>query len=302
MLAMQHRQPLLVRRAAGHAGPLLHGPCHRRGVRCDVPQRRHGPCLRLLLGRPTARMHVVALFRATTSSASRELTNVSFWPVVPPVADARHGSALLSAVFLAMSIGPVGRLLMAEAIRRYHAPRRHRTRPAPAQHAARPAVGHRRQRALSLAALPEPLAHSRLLHPQPQPDLWAVVPRRAPAVGRQPRDAERRARPLRSAPPARRPALRHAGCASPVPRPRTDARVARRHRHRARCATGSRPRRPRRPSWPSRRHGTHQIGTMRMGADRHTGVVDRNLRSFDVRNLYVASSAVFPSSGRRTRR
>lgn len=43
--------------------------------------------------------------------------------------------------------------------------------------------------------------------------------------------------------------------------------------------------------------GTHQIGTARMGTNRTTAVVDGNLRTFDVRNLFLLSSAVFPSSG-----
>jgi len=44
-------------------------------------------------------------------------------------------------------------------------------------------------------------------------------------------------------------------------------------------------------------HGRHQIGTARMGTNRQTAVVDKNLRTFDAPNLYVASSAVMPTSG-----
>ncbi|RZT42151.1 FAD-dependent oxidoreductase [Cupriavidus agavae] len=43
--------------------------------------------------------------------------------------------------------------------------------------------------------------------------------------------------------------------------------------------------------------GFHQIGTARMAADWREGVVDTDCRVFGTRNLYVASSAVFPSSG-----
>jgi choline dehydrogenase-like flavoprotein len=42
--------------------------------------------------------------------------------------------------------------------------------------------------------------------------------------------------------------------------------------------------------------GHHQIGTVRMGASPEQGVVDRDCRVFGAPNLYVASSAVFPSS------
>jgi hypothetical protein len=44
-------------------------------------------------------------------------------------------------------------------------------------------------------------------------------------------------------------------------------------------------------------HGRHQIGTARMGSDRKLAVVDKNLRVFDVPNLYVVSAAVMPTSG-----
>lgn len=43
--------------------------------------------------------------------------------------------------------------------------------------------------------------------------------------------------------------------------------------------------------------GFHQIGTARMAADARHGVVDPDCRVFGTHNLYVASSAVFPSSG-----
>ncbi|WP_138734661.1 GMC oxidoreductase [Modestobacter excelsi] len=43
--------------------------------------------------------------------------------------------------------------------------------------------------------------------------------------------------------------------------------------------------------------GYHQIGTVRMSADPGDGVVDPDCRVHGVRNLYVASSAVFPTAG-----
>lgn len=45
------------------------------------------------------------------------------------------------------------------------------------------------------------------------------------------------------------------------------------------------------------RDGYHQIGTTRMSARPEQGVVDANCRVHSVRNLYVASSSVFPTSG-----
>jgi choline dehydrogenase-like flavoprotein len=41
----------------------------------------------------------------------------------------------------------------------------------------------------------------------------------------------------------------------------------------------------------------HPGGSTRIGTDRKAAVVDSNLRSFDVRNLWVSSTSVFPSGG-----
>jgi choline dehydrogenase-like flavoprotein len=45
------------------------------------------------------------------------------------------------------------------------------------------------------------------------------------------------------------------------------------------------------------RDGIHQIGTTRMSARPERGVVDANCRVHGIKNLYVASSSVFPTSG-----
>jgi choline dehydrogenase-like flavoprotein len=44
-------------------------------------------------------------------------------------------------------------------------------------------------------------------------------------------------------------------------------------------------------------YGGHHIGTTRMGRNPTEGVVDANCRIFDIRNLYVTGSAIFPTSG-----
>lgn len=44
-------------------------------------------------------------------------------------------------------------------------------------------------------------------------------------------------------------------------------------------------------------YGGHHIGTARMAASPGSGVVDKNCKVFGVNNLYVAGSAVFPTSG-----
>jgi len=45
------------------------------------------------------------------------------------------------------------------------------------------------------------------------------------------------------------------------------------------------------------RDGYHQIGTARMNEDEKLGIVDSRCRVHGLRNLYVAGSAVFPTSG-----
>jgi choline dehydrogenase-like flavoprotein len=42
---------------------------------------------------------------------------------------------------------------------------------------------------------------------------------------------------------------------------------------------------------------THVVGTARMGADPNTSVVDLNMRTHDVDNLYITDASCFPSSG-----
>ena len=44
-------------------------------------------------------------------------------------------------------------------------------------------------------------------------------------------------------------------------------------------------------------YGGHHIGTTRMAANPRQGVVDSDCRVFGVSNLYIAGSAVFPTSG-----
>ena len=43
--------------------------------------------------------------------------------------------------------------------------------------------------------------------------------------------------------------------------------------------------------------GVHQIGTARMAASARDGVVDENCCAFGTKNLFLAGSAVFPTSG-----
>jgi choline dehydrogenase-like flavoprotein len=226
-----------------------------------------------------------------------QLLNSAFWPVVPPVADPRHGNAILSLVFLALSYGPLGRRLVAEAIRRRHIP-------------ARP-TGHLRHLGNVATGIPSALLFSadflrrrydkrtRLpgffirnranryglsYHaeqaPRPESRVWlsgAQDRLGLPSLAidyrfcRQDADSVVRTHDLMEG------WLKTSGLG------RIEYRVPREDRVDAVLAQAA--------------HGTHQIGLARMGAHRREGVVDADLKCFDSPNLYVASTAVLPTSG-----
>ena len=51
---------------------------------------------------------------------ARGLANIAFWPIVPPIGAAEHGSGALSAAYLALSLPTLGRRLIPEPIRLKH--------------------------------------------------------------------------------------------------------------------------------------------------------------------------------------
>ena len=60
------------------------------------------------------------LVPSVATQTGAELANVAFWPVMPAIADPGHRMGPLSAIFLGLSIGPLGRRLIAEPIRLKH--------------------------------------------------------------------------------------------------------------------------------------------------------------------------------------
>lgn len=229
---------------------------------------------------------------------SARLTNVAFWPVVPPIANAAHASGPLSAVFLALSLPGVGRRLVAEPIRVKH-------------------VG--------------PPPYARGAH------AWNVVrdlPRTlsfAPAFLWKNRVAKMRLPGFFLTNRARRYGLEYHAEQLPNPESRltlsatardalgqprleialrfTDADAAavlRAHdaldgwltRNRLATLDYYRPA-PERAAQvlANARDGAHQVGTIRMGARAGEAVVDARLRAFGTPGLFVASTAVLPTSG-----
>lgn len=225
-----------------------------------------------------------------------ELPNICFWPVVPPVADARHASGPLSAVALALSTPILGRALVPEAIRARHVP------------AAIDWLAHARNVAADVPATVGFLSRfvrQRYFGAYRIPGYF--LRNRARRYGLS-YHAEQS--------PRRDSRVTLTGEADPLglPRLRIDLRfaredaegVARAHRRLARWLEGSgfgrvEYRAPDRDPADAvealMAHGTHQIGTARMGFTRRDGIVDGDLRCFDSPNLFVLGSAVFPTSG-----
>ncbi|SED62122.1 Choline dehydrogenase [Rhizobiales bacterium GAS191] len=233
-----------------------------------------------------------------TPQAQRQhgLLNIALWPVVPQISDARHGDGFLSSIALALSIRPLGRRLIAEAIRKRHIP----------DGMARLPHLMNLVRDLPQTALAVPLL------------LWNRYLASIPVPGFYKRNAGRRyglSYHSEQAPSARsRVRLARDSDPTGLPRLEIDLRfaeadadsVVRCHDLLASWLERTRLGRIEFRHQPDERrarvlaqasHGTHQIGTARMARSHEEGVVDQDLRVFDAENLYVASSAVLPTSG-----
>ena len=219
------------------------------------------------------------------------------FPIIPPVADARHGSAILSLVYLALAYRPLARLIVADAIRKRHIP------PQPVDLA-----GHLLN---VVRGLPSAIASS-------SDFLWRRYMTKSRLPGFFIRSNNLRYRLAYHSEqipqPDSRVTLSGEFDRTGLAKIRVDLRfhetdawsVVRTHELLSdwltRTGFGH-------LEWnvpadqrinavlAQAKHGTHQIGTIRMGANRNEGVVDRNLRTFDSANLFVASTAVLPTSG-----
>ncbi|SHJ85043.1 Choline dehydrogenase [Bradyrhizobium lablabi] len=224
------------------------------------------------------------------------LLNCAFWPVVPPVSDSRHGSSILSLVYLAFAVGPIGRALVAEAIRIRHVPPGVATLP------------HIRNILLdiphALAYLPG-FFNRRYFAEMRLPGFFIRNPGRRYGLSYHQEQFPD---------PASRVQLNGEADMFGLPRLTIDLKfnrtnadaLVRSHERLEEWLVQSRlgALRYRFPKeeladavLAQASHGTHQIGTARMGLDRRTAVVDGDLRTFDSSNLYVVSSAVMPTSG-----
>jgi choline dehydrogenase-like flavoprotein len=238
--------------------------------------------------------------RFTLSAAAQQahsLLNTAFWPDNPPFHDPRHHSSVLSAVFLALALPPLGRRLLPEAIRTVHVgprPRRFGDHIANvlfgAPRGALDILNIVRDRFLARPHKPGFLVRNRdgryALHyhseQEPNPDSRVVLTDEKdrfglPRVAIDLRFTEGDVHSVIDSHKVLDSALR-ANAAGRLeywhPKDQLPSRV---------LAQAS--------------DGFHQVGTTRMGQNRKDSVVDRNLKVHDVANLYVASSSVFPTTG-----
>lgn len=237
------------------------------------------------------------LVPSEATQQAKDLANVAFWPVVPAIADPVHRSGPLSAVFLALSLGPLGRRLIAEPIRLKHVGTAPYRRGAHAWNVLRDA-------GRTLGFAPWFLWHNRMAKLR-LPGFFLTNPARRYGL-------EYHSEHLPAA--ESRLTLGDAVDRLGLAQLRIDLRFSRADAAsvlRAHDVLGT---------WLERnrlgrldyyaplearaamvlaqaKHGNHQIGTIRMGHTRTEAVVDSQCRAFDLENLHVVSTAVLPTSG-----
>lgn len=225
------------------------------------------------------------------------LLNCAFWPVVPRIGHAEHGSAILSMIYLVMRMGPVARMVVAEKIR---------------------------QMSLTMDDSPLPAHVFNLLRGAPAAAVFGVnfLRQRFDRTTRLPGLFVRNARGIyglsyhseQTPDPQSRVTLSDETDRLGLPRIAIDLRFSaddaastvRQHvlleQWLLRAGIGQLhyrdPPEARIPSILAQaRHGTHQVGTARMGFSRNDGIVDRDCTTFDCPNLHLATTAILPTSG-----
>jgi choline dehydrogenase-like flavoprotein len=231
------------------------------------------------------------------AQVEHRLLNTAFFPDNPPFHDPRHGSSVLSAVFLALAVPPIGRRILPEPIRRFHVgPKPHHFAAhlwnvfVDAPGGARDLMGVTHDKFLSRPRKPGFLLRARdgryplHYHAEQEPNRESRIvltnetdrfglPRVAIDLRFTKEDAESA---IRS-----HDILNSALRANSVGRLEYWYPLEQTHDSVMSQATD----------------GFHQVGTTKMGREPNTSVVDADLKVHDVANLYVASSSVFPTTG-----
>lgn len=238
--------------------------------------------------------------RLTIDAATQQrhgLLNIAAWPDNPLLSAPAHRSAILSLAYLSLATPGLGRLLEPEAIRRKyleHGVRdvgRHLANIAAGlPEAVREAGRFLYRRYVASPRLPgffirnQARRYALFYHAEQAPNLASTVSLGAardrlglPRLKIDLRYAESDAQSVVNAHAVIDRNLRAAGLGQLVYHCREDERIGR--------------------ICDQMTDGYHQIGTIRMAADPAKGVVDADCRVHGTANLFVASSAVFPTSG-----
>jgi choline dehydrogenase-like flavoprotein len=238
--------------------------------------------------------------RFTLNAGAQErnrVFNTSFFPDNPPFHDARHRSSVLSAVFLALAVPPIGRQILPEAIRRAHVGSGARHFGAHLRNVL--VDGPRgvlvmseivRDRFLSKPWKPGFLVRNRegryALHyhaeQEPNPESRVALRSEKDEFG-----LARVSIDLRFTENDASSVVRSHEILDSALRKSSMGRVEYWHPQEERVAR----------VLAQAADGFHQAGTTRMGRDPNSSVVDTDLKAHDVANLYVASSSVFPTTG-----
>lgn len=236
-------------------------------------------------------------FTASAALQRREgLSNVSLWPDYPLIRDPGHRNGIMSLAYLALSVPPLGRMIIAESIRRNY-------------------VGDVVRRWPHIANLLRDFPRAAIFLPT---FLYHRYVATHPKPGFFQRDGRRRysvrfhAEHLPN--PDSRVTLSNRRDAHGLPRLTVDLRYSRADaeplirshecfaRWLQRTGTGTMrwlvPQAERADFILSQCYdGHHQIGTTRMGRNGREGVVDADCNVFGSANLFIAGSSVFPTSG-----
>lgn len=234
---------------------------------------------------------------APETQRAHRLLNCAFWPVVPKIGQASHRSAILSMIYLVMRVGPVARLVVAEKIRQMN----FTTDDSPfLAHFMNLARGTPAAAAFGIDFLAKRFDKRNRL-----PGIFVRNP--AGNYGLSYHSEQ-------SPNPSSRVTLTNTIDRLGLPRLAIDLRFTaddadatlRQHALLQQWLEGAGiarldyilPPEERAASILGQaRHGTHQIGVVRMGSSRREGVVDGWGTSFDSSNLHVATTGMLPTSG-----
>lgn len=296
LLAVQRRHPQLFGGLNGPLGRYYMG--HISGKIADIVFDRPDSADDFDFFRDSSGAFVRRRFTLTPAAQSKhQLLNTAFWPDNPPFHDYRHKSGVLSGVFLVLSFPPTGRIVLPEGVRIAHigAKPRHYGRHllnllvgAPA--GAKDIVRILRGRFIAKPRKPGFLIRNSggkyALHyhgeQEPNPESRITLADETDRFG-----LPRARIDLRFTPGDVRSVLASHRVLDEALRESRVGRLEYRYSQ---------------DDLPARvmdqaADGYHQTGTTRMGTDPRCSVVDPNLRTHGLENLYVASSSIFPTTG-----